>query len=285
MNGTGPPNEPKLGLNMHPKWLRGDSPEAFLLPLRAMGVSILEFKLDLSAPGWSEMDALIDACRALGFRLSFHAPHKGPYNLTQFRGPERRGIQHRFRPVIDYAAAVAAPDRPTTLVVHGAKGPDAREALRRDTEPFLSWIRTRAADLHLALELRVREPNVTKIGDSKQDLLTFVSQSRIPGLGICWDIGHDARNGTTAAPSGFIEHVTHVHVHDLSPQGEDHYPLIYGNAPYRSALHLLSEVGYEGPIILEVNGHFVGRAANEKRIPVADILRRSFREIAQAFSA
>jgi len=284
MSATGRSDEPRLGFNMHPRWLRSGPPEAFLLPLRDVGVSILEFKLDLDAPGWPETEALIDACRALEFRLSFHAPHKRPYNITPFRGPERRRIQQRFGPVIDYAAAVAADQGPTTLVVHGAKGTEPREALRRDTEEFLSWVETRAADLHLALELRVREPNVTKIGDSKRELLTFVSQSRIPGLGLCWDIGHDARNGATAAPPGFIERVTHVHVHDLSPQGEDHHPLIYGNAPYRSALQALRQVGYEGPIILEVNGHFVGHAAKGEGMTAADILGRSFRKIAQAFS-
>jgi sugar phosphate isomerase/epimerase len=125
---------------------------------------------------------------------------------------------------------------------------------------------------------------MTKVGDSKRELLTFVSQSSIPGLGICWDIGHDARNGGAAASSGFIERVTHVHVHDLSPRGEDHCPLVYGNAPYRSALQALRQVGYAGALILEVNGHFVGRAAKEEGIPVPDVLRRSFREIAQAFS-
>jgi sugar phosphate isomerase/epimerase len=285
MSGTGVSDKPWLGFNMHPRWLRGGSPESFLLPLRQMGVSILEFKLDLTAPDWPQTEALIDFCRALGSRVSLHAPHKGPYNLTSFRGLERRRIQKHLGPVIDYAAAVAADQGPTTLVVHGAKGTDTREALRRDTEAFLSWIQERTADLHLALELRVREPNVTKIGDSKRELLTFVSQSRIPGLGICWDIGHDACNGAAAAPSGFIERATHVHVHDLSPQGEDHHPLLYGNAPYRSALQALRQVGYEGPLILEVNGHFVGRAAKEEGVPVADILRRSFRKIAEAFSA
>jgi sugar phosphate isomerase/epimerase len=270
---------------MHPKWLRGGPPEAFLLPIREIGVSILEFKLDLNAPDWPQIDALIAVCRALGFRLSFHAPHRGPYTVRSFSGIKRMRIQERFKPVIDYAAAVAAEQGTTTLVAHGAKGTEAREPLLRDTEAFLSWIETRAGGLRLALELRIQDPSVTKIGDSKRELLAFVSQSRVPRLGICWDIGHDARNGAAAAPPGFIERVTHVHVHDLSPHGEDHHPLLYGKAPYRRALRHLRQIGYEGPVILEVSGHFVGRAAKQEGIPALDILRRSFREITAAFSA
>jgi sugar phosphate isomerase/epimerase len=142
----------------------------------------------------------------------------------------------------------------------------------------------RAPDLEPALELRIREPDVTKVGDSKRELLALVSCSSVSRVGICWDIGHDARNGGTATPAGFIERVTHVHVHDLSPHGEDHHPLLYGNAPFGAALRHLRHGGYEGSVILEVNGQFVGRAAKEEGIAAADILRRSFREIVAAFS-
>jgi sugar phosphate isomerase/epimerase len=284
MSATEHIRDPQLGLNMHPKWLRGGPPEAFLLPLREVGVSILEFKLDLKAPGWPEMDALIDACRALEFKVSFHAPHKGPYSTAGFSSSERNRIERLFEPVIDYAAAVAAQDGPTPLVVHGAKGTDSRDGLQRDTAAFLSWVRGRAPGLRPALELRTRESNVTKIGDSKAELLAVVSQSRVSGVGICWDLGHDARNGATAAPPGFVERVTHVHIHDLSPQGEDHYPLLFGNAPYRDALQRLRQVGYQGPLILEVNGHFVGRIAREEGVPAMDILRGSYQEIVEALA-
>lgn len=278
-------SEVQLGLNMHPKWLQGGPPEAFLLPLRDMGLRALEFPLDLTASDWPEMDALISACRALGFRLSFHAPYKGPYNAARFLGLQRERIERLLEPVIGYAAAVAREDGPTTLVVHGAKGKDTREALRRDTEALLSWIRERAPNLYPALELRVREPDVIKVGDSKADLLAVVSQSRVPRVGICWDLGHDARNGSAAAPPGFIKRVTHVHVHDLSPQGEDHYPLLFDNAPYRNSLRRLRRAGYAGPLILEVNGYFVARIAKEEGIPFIQILRESFQEIADAFSS
>lgn len=275
-------SNPQLGLNMHPKWLQGGAPEAFLLPLREIGLRVLEFHPDPRSPDWPEIDALVEACRALGFGVSFHAPHKEPYHVAGFLGPERKRIERLFEPVVDYAAAVAGEHGPTPLVVHGAKGTTTREELWRDTEAFLSWIHDRAPNLRPALELRIRESHVTKIGDSKAELLAYVSRSRVSRVGICWDLGHDARNGATAAPPGFVERVTHVHVHDLSPRGEDHNPLLFGNAPYRDALQRLRQVGYRGPLILEVNGHLVGRVAREKGVSAMEVLRRSFREISEA---
>jgi sugar phosphate isomerase/epimerase len=249
-----------------------------------MGVRVLEFFLNPAAPGWPEVDALVGVSRALGLRVSFHAPHKGPYQLTGFSGPERRRIEGLFEPVIDYAAAIAREDGPTPLVVHGAKGVGTRQELRSDTEAFLNWAHERAPDLQPALELRVREPDVIKVGDSKAELLSFVSQFSASRLGICWDLGHDARNGAGEAPLGFIARVAHVHVHDLAPGGVDHYPLLFDNTPYRDALQRLYNARYAGCLVFEVNGHLVARLARERSAPPMSILRHSFQRIVAAFS-
>lgn len=276
--------EIQLGLNMHPKWLEGGTPEDFLSPLAEVGLRVLEFPLALASHDWPPTDALIQACRALGFRVSFHAPHKGPYNPEGFSGSQRQRIQRLFDPAVGYAAAVAGEDGPTTLVVHGAKAEDDRDALRRDTELFLSWICERAPNLRPALELRVRAPDVIRVGDNKADLLAVVSASGVPGLGICWDLGHDARNGATSPPPGFVERVTHVHVHDLSPRGDDHYPLVFDNARYRHNLRRLYRSGYGGAVILEVNGHFVARIARDWDVPAIDIISESLQRVIEAFS-
>lgn len=284
MNGTEAHAEPQLGLNMHPRWLAGGPAEAFLMPLRDIGLRVLEFFLNPAAPEWPEMAALVGVSRALGFTVSFHAPHKGPYHLAGFSGPGRGRIERLFEPVIDYAAAIAREDGLTPLVVHGAKGVGTRQELRGDTEAFLSWAQDRAPDLQPALELRVREPDVIKIGDSKPELLSFVSQFSASRLGICWDLGHDARNGAREAPPGFIARVAHVHVHDLSPGGVDHYPLLFDNTPYRDALQQLYNARYAGPLIFEVNGHSVARLARERSVPPMWILRQGFQRIVGAFS-
>lgn len=274
---------PQLGLNMHPKWLQGGSPEAFLLPLRELGLSVLEFTLNPAAADWPEMHDLVQACLELGFRLSFHATYKGPYNPSGFAGLRREAVEELLAPVVAYAAAVSRKQGPTTFVVHGAKGEGPRGALRRDTEAFLAWIEGRGPHLCLALELRVCEQGVVKIGDSKADLMVIASHFRTPRVGVCWDLGHDARNGPEIAPPGFMERVKHVHVHDLSPKGEDHYPLLFDNVSYKEHLRGLRHVGYDGAVILEVNGHVVTRLAREKSMTSVGILRESLQKVAESF--
>jgi sugar phosphate isomerase/epimerase len=268
---------------MHPKWLQGGSLEAFLLPLREDGLRVLEFTLNLATPDWPEIDNLVRACRALGFRLSFHAPYKGPYNPAGFSGSRRQALERLFAPAVSYAAAIARREGLTPLVVHGAKGEGARESLACDTEAFLAWIEGQEPNLCPALELRVREHDMVKIGDSKADLMAIISRWRMPRGGICWDLGHDARNGSESVPPGFLERVGHMHVHDLSPDGEDHYPLLFGNVSYRAHLQRLRQVGYNRAIILELDGHVVSRLAGEDKSASERILRDSLQKLGAPF--
>jgi len=294
---------PRLGLNMHPKWLRGGTAHAFLSPLRDLGLSVLEFRLDLSASNWTETRALIEECRRLGFRLTFHAPFKRPHNPAGFSGPRRGEIEALYAPSIDYAGRITADLADgmgsgslllaggglgwgsVPLVVHGAKGDRPREQLRRDTVAFLTWILERAPGLHPALEILSRDPDVAKVGDNKAELVDVVSAVDSPRVGICWDLGHDARNGSQAPPADFVARVTHVHVHDITPDGEDHGPLIFGNVPYIDYLRQLGEVGFRGVIILEVNGHLVCDLADAQGIQPDDLLQHSLNELTRLISA
>lgn len=276
--------EPLLGLNMHPKWLEGGPPEDFLLPLREAGLTVLEFPMRLLASDWDEMDALVSACRRLEFDVSFHAPYGGSYNVARFLGAEQESAKRLFDPVIGYAAAIASEDGPTTLVVHGAEGHSGREELKAATVSFIDWLWERAPQLEPALELRARESDAVKIGDRKVDLLEIIARSGNPQLGICWDLGHDAVNGWSECPPGFVERVSHVHVHDLSPSGEDHFPLLFGNVPYGDALDKLRRSGYQGVFILEVNGYSVVRIARERSVSYTQLLQESLGRVVEALS-
>jgi len=255
-------NKPQLGFNMHPKWLWDSTASEFLSPLRALGLNTLEFTLNLSSPDWPEISSLIEECRQLGFQVSFHAPYKEPYNPAGFSGAKRKKIESLYWPAIEYAARIARDTvQPITLVVHGAKGNCSRGELRRDTEAFLAWILEEAPGLRPSIELLVREKNTAKIGDNKAELAEIVSGLGSPKVGICWDLGHDVRNGSVAVPPGFIPSVSHVHLHDIAPDGQDHCPLLFGNVPYEKHLRQLVEAGYRKAVILEVNGYLVSRFA------------------------
>jgi sugar phosphate isomerase/epimerase len=272
-------SKPQLGLNMHPKWLGDGKAEDFLLPLKEIGLGVLEFTLNLASPDWPEMRSLIEEGRRLGFRVTFHAPYKDPYNPAGFSGAKRDEVERLYRPALAYAAHIAEETGSTTLVVHGAKGNHPREELRRDTRVFLGWIVEEFANLRPCIELLVREERANKIGDNKAELAEMMSSLGSPKVGICWDLGHDARNGSVAAPPGFVASVHHVHLHDISPHGEDHCPLIFGSVPYEKYLRQLIGVGYGGIIILEVNGYLVSRFAVAKGVPPSRILWDNFREL------
>ena len=274
--------EPLLGLNMHPNWLEGGPPEDFLLPLKEAGLTILEFPMRLLVAEWNEMDALVSASRQLGFAVSFHAPYGGSYNVARFLGGEQESAKQLFNPLIGYAAAVASEDGPITLVVHGAEGRSEREQLKTATVNFVDWLWERAPQLEPALELRAREADAVKIGDRKVDLLEVLARSRNPQLGICWDLGHDAVNGWSECPPGFVERVSHVHVHDLSPSGDDHLPLLFGNVPYGDALGQLRRSSYQGVFILEVNGYSVVRIARARSVSYTQLLQESFQRVVEA---
>ncbi len=279
-------DRPQLGLNMHPRWLGNGTAEDFLLPLREAGLSVLEFRPDFSSPDWPEIEPLVEECHRLGFRLTFHAPFKGPYKSAGFSGARRGEIERIYRPAIDYAACFAKKEAsPAILVVHGAKGDRPREELRRDTVAFLTWIAEEFPSLRPSLELLVRDESVNKIGDNKAELVEIVSAVRAAGVGICWDLGHDARNGAKAVPPGFIPLVKHVHVHDISPDGRDHSPLVFGNVPYRQRLCQLIEAGYRGTVILEVNGYLVSRFAAAKGVQPSQVLWDNFKELADLTSS
>jgi sugar phosphate isomerase/epimerase len=251
----------QLGLNMHPKWLGDGTAEDFLFPLKEIGLGVLEFTLNLASPDWPETRSLIEESHRLGFRVTFHAPYKDPHNPAGFFGAKRDEVERLYRPAIAYAARIAEEMGPTTLVVHGAKGNSPREELHRDTRAFLGWIVEEFASLHPCIELLVKEERTNKIGDNKAELVEIVSALDPPRVGICWDLGHDARNGSLPSPPGFITSVRHAHLHDISPDGLDHCPLIFGNVPYAERLHQLIRADYKGAVILEVDGQRVARFA------------------------
>ena len=101
---------------------------------------------------------------------------------------------------------------------------------------------------------------VENLEDSLFDLaLPFIKQH---GVSICLDVGHLALQGSSEL--SFLEQhgerIREIHLHDAlvpAPSGQqrasDHLPLGKGQIDHAEFLSKLAELGYEGPIILEVN--------------------------------
>jgi sugar phosphate isomerase/epimerase len=264
-------NQHEVGFNMHPRWAFGERLLDFLGPLRAAGLRALEFELWDGDPDWPRLLPLMEDCRRMGFKLCFHAPYRRPHNVAGFAGERREGIWDDYGPMLDIAARFA----PASVVIHGAWSETrSREALYADTIAFLEWVLERYSSLVLALENLVPHPHQVKIGTTRAEILGIVEEVDDRRLGLCWDMGHDAKAGRLTTPdAAWLRRVVHVHVHDIDENGTDHYPLLYGRVPYHTWLPALVQAGFRGIVTLEIKGDQLAHLEFEqvRRILVASV--------------
>ena len=274
-------NQPGVGFSMHPRWAFGGALSDFLEPLRAAGLRALEFGLWDYDPDWPRFLPLMEDCRRLGFALCFHAPYLAPYTIAGYAGKRREEIQAAYAPMFDIAARFA----PTTVVIHGAGQEKGRslDRLRADTMAFLEWALARYPGLTLALENLVPNPSLHRVGPIREELLQVVTHIDSPRLGICWDMGHDARAGHADTPdAAWLQHGVHAHLHDINEDGIDHYPLLYGRVPYPVWLPALARAGFSGVVTLEIKGSYLSHLEFEQ---VKRILSASIAEVAWHLTA
>lgn len=244
---------------MHPLWVTGADLESFLSPLKEYGLKSLEFEIDSNLSGWEQFEPLMEDCSRSGMEICFHAPYRIPFSLHGFRGNMRDEIINANMPLWTLANSWAKRNHfRTEIVLHGASSKQANIVeLREDTRSFIVYALETFPNLTIALEnLDIAKPGVTKFGESRKDVLDLVTEIDHPRLGICWDTGHDIRQGVTEDPAReWLERVVHVHVHDIDDRGEDHFPLMFGRVPNENWLQLLMEAGMQGTITLELKGH------------------------------
>ena len=269
-------NQTEVGFSMHPRWAFGGALVDFLEPLHAAGLRALEFELWDRDADWPRFVPLMEDCRRLGFRLCFHAPYRGSYNVAGFSGDRRDELVAAYAPMLDVAARFA----PAPLVIHGAHS-DTRshDALYSDTVAFLEWVVDRYPMLMPALENLGPNPHLVKIGVTRDEVLRIVGQIGHHRLGICWDMGHQVLAGDLIVPGvEWLRRVSHVHVHDVGENGKDHYPLLYGRVPYAAWLPALVQAGFTGVATLEIKGGQLTHLALEQ---IMQVLASSVAQVAQ----
>ena len=246
-----------LGFGLHPKWLTNSTREEFLAPFKAAGMSVLEFTLHPNTDEWVEMCTLAEECVDAGYRCHFHAPYQAPFNLARFATTERDAIQRMYAPALELAERLAEKQYfDPALVIHGAHAQAMRAQVRRDTEAFLEWVLVEMPHARPMLEILNHKPPFTRTGESRSELLDIVRAMNHPRLGLCWDLGHDYLLGYTELPDvEFLRAVQHVHIHDINAARADHFPLIYGNVPWQADLRALARVGFDGAVVMEINGY------------------------------
>ncbi len=247
----------QLGFGLHPKWLANTTREEFLAPFKAAGMSVLEFTLHPNTDEWDAMQALAEECVRAGYRCHFHAPYNKPFDPAGFAGGRRAEIQRLYAPALELVERLAEEQHSDpALVIHGATADAPRAELRRDTEQFLAWVLSETRHARPMFEILAHKPPLTRTGESRDEVLDVVRGLSAPRLGICWDLGHDYLLGYAELPSpDFLRAVRHVHIHDTNSAREDHFPLVYGNVPWQNDLSALVRVGFEGAVIMEINGY------------------------------
>ncbi|GAP13987.1 sugar phosphate isomerase/epimerase [Longilinea arvoryzae] len=247
-----------ISFNMNPRWVGEEGLDAFLNPLRQVGLDTLEFELDRFLPEWPQMEPLIGECADAGMKLCFHAPYRSPNRIEGFSNERRAEVQAMFRPALAIAQGWAEKlGTPINMVVHGARSTAAqRETLREDTLQFLKWALHDFPGIYFAFENNhPAKPGEIKIGETRADVLDVVNNVHHPNLGICWDFGHDFLSaGGKAVSADWLAQVIHVHVHDVDRQNVDHYPLVFNNVPYSTWLPLLRSADRLRVATLELKG-------------------------------
>jgi sugar phosphate isomerase/epimerase len=226
--------------------------------LRNAGLSTLEFELDNHLDKWDETTKLMGQCFDLGMDLCFHAPYRLPHRIAGFSGGNKESIKQDYRSLLDIAREWAKrTGEPKTVVFHGARGEQGQHSqLYMDTRNFCAWLLEFYPELRFALENNnPTDPNVIKIGVTREEVLDLVTDLNSPRLGICWDMGHDylAHRDDRLAPE-WLERVIHVHVHDVDANENDHFPLVYGKVPHAKWLRALRQAGMKGIVTLELKG-------------------------------
>ena len=248
-----------IGFNIHPRWVHGSGLKSLLAPLREAGLGSLEFELDNRLPQWEEFEPLMEEAVSEGLQLSFHSAYRAPHTLLGFSTEMKGSIQQDYRPLLQIAENWSLRLKKLhTVVFHAAtaQAPCNILPMVADTVAFLQWVSAEFPHLQIALENNnPSSANLIKLGIQRDDVLALLSLIDRPQTGICWDMGHDAlTTQPVTAPDDWIRNVIHVHLHDFDQDGQDHYPLIFGNVPYRYWLSQLKQAGMVGIVVLELKG-------------------------------
>lgn len=232
------------------KWV--GRPEEFLSDLSRRGVDSIE--LQGVAPDLRDA-ALLPAMKRValaGFGLSIHSSLPPLDALpTYFNAP----------PHPDAAAFLRQLGVSVVMVVHAHSNAcvDA-DALMSSSASAIraldAFFKQHGLPIRIALEIN-RDHGVKAPGVTYEGLLEIEKRCNGVALGFCWDMGHtqssfQQKTLPAEPPQSFVAKVIHAHVHDLSPEGDTHWPLIGDCRHLGSGMLRLESNGYTGCYNLEL---------------------------------
>jgi len=128
-------------------------------------------------------------------------------------------------------------------------GDNDLRSVKRSLETLVE--RAGAAGVRLALEVM---PNDLSTPEALLELLD--GDLDLAGTGICLDVGHaHLLGGAPDATELLSGHVVTTHLHDNRGRDDDHLVPFDGSIDWSATLTALGKTGFDGPLVLEVDGH------------------------------
>ena len=191
---------------------------------------------------------------------AIHAPIGESYRAGRWTGPlslasADTDARARALSEAELALYIARRIPAAVLVVHlglprwqRMEPGDSRDGARRSIDA-LSAI---AAPLGVTIAIEVMQNELSRAGS----LVHFVEEAlEAPGAGICLDFGHAHLDGDLIDTIDTVsEHLAAVHLHDNNGRADDHLLPFDGTIDWPGALTGIQKVGYDGALILEVEG-------------------------------
>ena len=135
---------------------------------------------------------------------------------------------------------------------------DSRDGARRSIDALSGM----AASLGVTIALEVTQNELSRAGS----LVHFVEADlESPNVGICLDFGHAHLDGDLIDTIDVVsEHLVTTHVHDNRGRADDHLLPFDGTIDWPGALTGIQKVGYDGPLVLEIESRGASKDALKK---------------------
>jgi sugar phosphate isomerase/epimerase len=127
---------------------------------------------------------------------------------------------------------------------------DTRAAARRSIEELMRL----AQPLGVRIAVEVLPNELSRAGSLVHFVEDDVKLDDLADAGICLDFGHAHLDGDLVdAIETVSEHLIATHVHDNAGRSDDHLLPFDGTIDWPAALTAVQKIGYDGPLMLEVN--------------------------------
>ena len=190
----------------------------------------------------------VEKAQKLDLRVaSLHLPYGKKWDVSLRKPGLRNDIIHLHYELLKLAAEWEIPCaviHPSYEPISGKDRPE-RLAICRESLKWLSQA-ANSLGLRLAAECLPR----TCLGNTSDEMIELLRDNEY--LGVCCDVNHLFQESPEAFIRKIGEHIVTLHISDNDGIDERHWMPGEGVIHWESVIGALSEVGYEGPFMLEV---------------------------------